>query len=191
MHQEFHDFTAASAMRRLAQAVQSLDAETPRIEIGSSEQLHAIETELGRKFPNQIRSVYLDSNPVALSVPMPVEDVEFIPMAELAQSDSELDVGASHIPFAREGEILYAVDIESETVVSGTRSSSGWEWEPIASKLSHFLGALAAVAETFASMSGETLANKFELDPEAQISLEEDLQTIDPRFVDRWMEWLG
>lgn len=183
--------TAAAALRHLAQAVQSLDAETPRIEIGSLDVIGRIEDKVGLALPNDVRQLYLDSNPAALSVPMPADDVEFAPLGEISGLCDELSLDEGLIPIALEGGAPYVIDLRSGNIKIGTRTSTGWEWETVALSLSDFLSALAAIAEAFAATTGETLATRFEIGTEAEIQLEKRLSAIDPEHADSWMEWLA
>lgn len=183
--------TTAAALRHLAQAVQSLDAETPRVEIGSLELIGRLEEEVGLALPSDVRQLYLDSNPAALTVPMPVDDVEFAPLGEISGLRDELVLDDGFIPIALEGEAPYAIDLRSGSVLLGTQTSRGWEWETVALTVTDFLSALAAIAEAFAATTGETLATRFEVGTDAEIQLEERLAAIDPEHADRWMEWLA
>lgn len=183
--------TTAAALRHLAQSVQSLDAETPRVEIGSLELFERLEDEMGVVLPGDVRQLYLDSNPAALTVPMPIDDVEFTPLAEISGLRDELELDDGLIPVALEGEAPHVMELSSGNVMSGNRTSQGWEWETIALSLADYLSALAAIAESFAATTGETLATRFEVGTDAEIHLEEKLAAIDPEYVDRWLEWLA
>lgn len=183
--------SAAGALRHLAQAVQALDAETPRIEIGNVASFAQLEADYGPNLPEDVRRLYLDSNPISLTVPMPVEDIEFTPLSEIADLSDELELPGGYLPFAVEGDAPYVIDVESGTVKIGAKSSQGWEWEEVATSLADFLSALAAIAESFAGAGGDSLATKFEVNAESEIQLEERLSAIDEDRVDRWLEWLA
>ncbi|RIK11191.1 MAG: hypothetical protein DCC49_01210 [Acidobacteria bacterium] len=191
MPQDQGQTTTAAALRHLAQAVQSLDAETPRVEIGSREAFDLLEDELGVTLPEDVRQLYLDSNPAALTVPMPVDDIEFIPLAEVSALRDDLELEDGYLPVALESEAPYAIELGSGEVVVGTQTSQGWDWETIALSITDFLSALAAIAESFAATKGETLATRFEVGTDAEIHLEERLAAIDPEHADRWLEWLA
>lgn len=184
----------ARELRRLAQAVTTLDEATPRIDLGDPGQLEQVEAELGHPLPPDLRTLYVDSNPVALTIPLPADDIEFIQLSEIIATRDDLDLPDGVVVFAQEGETPYAVrtdNPDSLFVAEGTQSSEGWSWEPVASSLADFMRALAEVTEAFASSRADDLASKFEVGTDEQISLEEKLSEIDEEYADRWLEWLA
>lgn len=192
MNDEQIQTTAAESLRRLAQAVATLDNATPRVDLGDSAVIREVELGLGITLPETLRQMYLDANPVALTLPLPTEDIEFCPIAELEDLRDELDLPLDVIAFAREDglPIAVAVEVADPEIVVGSRTSTGWAWETVASGLRDFLAAMAEIAEAFASTGGD-LATRFELEPSALVGLEERLSSIDDDYADRWMEWIG
>lgn len=195
------DTSAPEALRRLAQAVAAAFGEMPVVSVGDEERVEEAELHLEQELPPELRLLYLDSNPVSLTVPLASEDVELIALDDLADSqealDSYRDSGASEgdlLVIAREGEAVYAVrfsDDEVSEVLAGSESGGSWEWETAARSIADFLKALYTVVDAYARHEAPDIASRLEIGTEAQLEVAARLANLDEELADRWLEWLG
>lgn len=199
---------AGELLRRIAQLVAFTEDATPEIRVGDLEELAALESALPRGIPSALRTMYSESDPVSLTVPLAGEDLDFIPLQDVAEVLEEESIGDQFIPFARAGKTLLCVATTShaggseQAVVALSRSGTIWEEEPAGAGLDRFLTVLAEILYRLGSRTGNgpaaTVAAEdtgpafsVEVAPEALVAIESVIDKIDPQHADFWMSLLS
>jgi hypothetical protein len=200
-------YRAGELLRRIAQLVAFAEDATPEIRVGDSEELAALDGALSAGVPPELKTMYAESDPASLSVPLAGEDLDFIPLEDVNDVIAEEALGEDFVPFARAGKTLLCVrttttpETSAGGVVALRRVGTEWEEEAAGTSLDSFLTVLseilerlrpAADDETGAASAGQGLtALVVELSPETLVEIESAVGEIDPDHTDFWMSLLS
>ncbi len=198
--------SAGEILRRIAQVVAFAEGSTPEVRVGDSAELDSLDQMFPAGLPLALLDLYRESDPVSLTVPLAGEDIDFIPLSDIADVHSEEGLDPDLIPFARAGRTLICLKASPESaggdggVLALSRVGGAWEADPAASSLVNFLSVLAEVLNVLglgtASRSGDPATAEPggsalvapSSSPELLITLENAVERIDPGHADFWIE---
>ncbi len=194
-------------LRRIAQNVAFTENSTPEIRVGDRGELDALDAALPGGIPSSLEAMYSESDPVSLTVPFAGEDIDFIPLQDVADVIAEESVSSEYVPFARAGKILLCIksasndDRSDEQVVALNRVGTAWEEEPAGRNLETFLAVLANIVERLTVRSKQGAAEPSsqevsyslgpDLSPENLVAIETAIAEIDPEHSDFWMSLIS
>lgn len=190
-------------LRRIGQLVAYSPDSAPEIRIGDPDRLHEQSQALGVSIPVELATMLTESDPVAFTVPLPGEDIDFISLEDVSDVAAEEGLPTGLLPFGRVGKAILAIDArENEAagggnpVVAARKVGADWELERAASSLEGFLGTLVGILSWFRDKEavgddGEEPYYSKELTPEQLAELEQVVQGLDPDHTDFWMSVLA
>lgn len=198
---------AGELLRRVAQIVAVFEGTTPEVRVGDRDKLISLAHVVPGGLPSSISVMYSESDPVSLTVPLAGEDLDFIPLQDIADVRVEESLPPELIPFARAGRTLLCVraGIPSESqdapVVALSRVGNEWEEESAGKNLETFLAVLVDVlarltaeAQQIAGtrdQQGVTTTLGIEIPPLKLVELEAAIQEIDAEHAEFWLTLLS
>lgn len=190
-------------LRRIGQLVAYSPESAPEIRIGDPDRLREQSQALGIPFPVELATMLTESDPVAFTVPLPGEDIDFISLEDVSDVARDEGLPTGLLPFGRVGKAILAIDAremgagaDRGPVVAARKVGAEWELEPAASSLEGFLVTLVGILSWFrdtegGDADGEEPYYSRELTPEQLAQIEQVVQRLDPDNTDFWMSVLA
>jgi hypothetical protein len=200
---------SAELLRRIAQVALAVSPDVvPEIRVGDTQMLDRLREHFGGSLPATLEAMYAEADPGALTIPLPGEDLDFIPLSDAVDAHIEDGLPPNFAPFARASKAVIAVDVqaakggpdaehvEQAPVVVLQRTGGEWDSEVVAESLDRFLSVLLEVLEwMYRSMRAQSAGEgerspadiSVTVDPEKLVELESLLEEVDRDHVDFWM----
>ncbi len=193
-------------LRRIAQVVAFAEGSTPEVRVGDPAEFDSLNQVFPVGLPDALLDLYRESDPVSLTVPLAGEDIDFIPLSDIADVHSEEGLNPDLIPFARAGRTLICLKASPETaggdggVLALSRVGGAWEADTAASSLVNFLSVLVEVLNILGlgttTQSGDAATTGTggsalmtpTTSPELLIAIENIVERIDPGNADFWID---